>query len=163
MRKVKLFIVTAILSTVMSMTALAGEWKQDNIGWWYQNDDGSYPINTWIEDGYYWYHFNPDGYMQTGWIQLDDGWYNFRDDGSCSNMFDITGKPVGAPGEGWISYSTGSAATLADDLVHGRVVKYNGMYWIGPDYVDNEDITYEHDIANESLSDRYSLADMQFN
>lgn len=162
MKKLKLFFATACLSAIMSMTSLAGEWRQDTIGWWYQNDDGTYPINTWIYDEDYWYHFGSNGYMQTGWIQLDDGWYGFRDDGSCGNMFDITGKPLGAPSEGWISYSTGSAATLADDLAHGRVVKYNGIYWIGPDFVDNEEIVYEHDVSTEPLQNRYGLADMQF-
>jgi len=30
-----------------AFTTFAGEWKQDTTGWWYQNDDGSYPVNTW--------------------------------------------------------------------------------------------------------------------
>ncbi len=69
MKKVQLFITTAILSTVMGMTALAGEWKQNTIGWWYQNDGGSYPTNQWkwldgnndgISECYY---FDSNGYM----------------------------------------------------------------------------------------------------
>ncbi|WP_024346046.1 hypothetical protein [Lacrimispora indolis] len=69
MEKVQLFITTAILSTVMGMTAFAGEWKQDTIGWWYQNDGGSYPTNQWqwldgnndgISECYY---FDSNGYM----------------------------------------------------------------------------------------------------
>ena len=35
------------LSVLTSMSAFAGEWKQDLTGWWYQNDDGSYPTSTW--------------------------------------------------------------------------------------------------------------------
>lgn len=35
MGKLKLFIAAALLSASLSMTALAGEWKQDNTGWWY--------------------------------------------------------------------------------------------------------------------------------
>jgi glucan-binding YG repeat protein len=38
-------------------------WKQDNIGWWYQNVDGSYPKSAWqLIDGKY-YYFNEVGYM----------------------------------------------------------------------------------------------------
>ena len=45
MKKMKVFITSVLLSSALSITALAGEWKQDDIGWWYQNDDGSYPVN----------------------------------------------------------------------------------------------------------------------
>ncbi len=34
----------------------AGSWQQDNIGWWWQEDDGSYPVNTWK-----WIDGNGDG------------------------------------------------------------------------------------------------------
>ncbi|WP_312502933.1 hypothetical protein [Lacrimispora sp.] len=38
-------------------------WKQDSIGWWYQNADGSYPKSAWqLINGKY-YYFNGDGYM----------------------------------------------------------------------------------------------------
>lgn len=55
-----------ILSTI---PAFAGQWKQDSTGWWYQNDDGSYPTSTWnwidgnndgIAESYY---FNSNGYI----------------------------------------------------------------------------------------------------
>ena len=35
------------LSLSSSLTALAGTWKQDSKGWWYQRDNGSYPSNGW--------------------------------------------------------------------------------------------------------------------
>ena len=47
MKKMKVFITSVLLSSALSITALAGEWKQDDIGWWYQNDDGSYTTDTW--------------------------------------------------------------------------------------------------------------------
>ena len=44
-------------------------WKQDNIGWWYQNADGSYPTNTWKEISGAWYYFEGNGYMAANkWI-----------------------------------------------------------------------------------------------
>lgn len=61
-------LVTA-LSLSSSLTALAGTWKQDGKGWWYQRDNGSYPSSCWewidgnndgISECYY---FNEIGYM----------------------------------------------------------------------------------------------------
>lgn len=57
------------MSLCLSFTAYAGEWKQDDNGWWWQNDDGTYPTNTWqwldgnkdgISECYY---FGNDGYL----------------------------------------------------------------------------------------------------
>ena len=44
---VKVLTLATLLSTFYPLTSFAGEWKSDNNGWWYQNDDGSYPKNTW--------------------------------------------------------------------------------------------------------------------
>lgn len=50
------------LSVSSSMIVYAGQWQEDETGRWYQNDDGSYPTNTWKEiDGAY-YYFWSDGY-----------------------------------------------------------------------------------------------------
>lgn len=68
---VKVLTLATLLSTFYPLTSFAGEWKSDNNGWWYQNDDGSYPKNTWqqidgnkdgISESYY---FNENGYLLT--------------------------------------------------------------------------------------------------
>ncbi len=46
MNKTKLLITSVILTTAISITAFAGQWKQDIVGWWYQNDDGCYLRNA---------------------------------------------------------------------------------------------------------------------
>lgn len=51
-----------MLTVAMAMPAMAASWQQDQVGWWYQNDDGSY-----LKDGWNWidgrcYYFNSDGY-----------------------------------------------------------------------------------------------------
>jgi hypothetical protein len=38
-------------------------WKQDNTGWWYQNEDGSYPKSAWQLIDRKYYYFNEVGYM----------------------------------------------------------------------------------------------------
>lgn len=59
---------TMTMAFAMNITALAGQWRSDANGWWWQNDDGSYPRNTWqwidgnndgIKESYY---FDPNGY-----------------------------------------------------------------------------------------------------
>lgn len=68
---VKVLTLATLLSTFYPLASFAGEWKSDNNGWWYQNDDGSYPKNTWqwidgnkdgISESYY---FNENGYLLT--------------------------------------------------------------------------------------------------
>lgn len=58
-----------LLTLSATITSFAGSWKQDNVGWWYQRDNGSYPSNGWewvdgnndgISECYY---FNEAGYM----------------------------------------------------------------------------------------------------
>lgn len=65
---------TLTISSMWSMTALAGEWKLDSSGWWYQNDDGSYPKEQWQEIGGQYYYFKPDGYMLAD-SMTPDGYY----------------------------------------------------------------------------------------
>lgn len=55
----------------MCMTTFAGEWKQDATGWWYQNDDGGYPVSTWQEIDGKQYYFNENGYLLTNTITPD--------------------------------------------------------------------------------------------
>lgn len=108
MKKAKLLIASTIISMVLSITAFAGEWKQNTSGWWYQNDDGSYSQNAWLQDNEKWYHFDANGYMQTGWLDLSSTWYylnqsgemqtspiyldgityNFNKDGACINRWE---------------------------------------------------------------------------
>lgn len=65
---------TAALVMGNAATSLAAGWVQDDLGWWYQRDDGSYPANTWWqdEDGM-WYLFDENGYIYTGCYRLVDG------------------------------------------------------------------------------------------
>ncbi len=66
MKKARLFLATLSMSAIMCITAMAGEWKQDQTGWWYQNDDGSYQTNQWFQDfDGTWYYLNESGYMLT--------------------------------------------------------------------------------------------------
>lgn len=59
-------IMAAALTLSGSITAFAGSWQQDGSGWWYQNDDGSWPANTWQWINGKCYYFDESGYMLSG-------------------------------------------------------------------------------------------------
>lgn len=59
---------SALITFAATTTVFAGTWKQDNVGWWWQRDNGSYPANGWewidgnndgVSECYY---FNASGY-----------------------------------------------------------------------------------------------------
>lgn len=41
-RKLLVTVAAGLMSLALSIPVFAGEWKQDETGWWYQNEDGSY-------------------------------------------------------------------------------------------------------------------------
>lgn len=90
------------------------KWVHDNVGWWYQRADGSYPKSQWLLLDCY-YYFNDKGYalanewlnyggnwywlkgncrMATGWHYIDKHWYYLNPTGTKN-------KPVGAMLDGW--------------------------------------------------------------
>lgn len=79
-----------------SVWVLPGRWKQDAKGWWYEEADGSYPVQTWKairsngED--VWYYFDEQGYMKTGWFTDTDGYVYYLDtaEGSTNGQM-VTG------------------------------------------------------------------------
>ncbi|MFQ8776612.1 MAG: hypothetical protein ACLR78_02880 [Roseburia sp.] len=62
---------TAAMAASMGMTAFAGQWVQNTTGWWWQEDNGSYPVSQWKwldgnKDGIYeCYAFDSNGYIYT--------------------------------------------------------------------------------------------------
>ncbi|WP_432627709.1 hypothetical protein [Brotaphodocola sp.] len=82
MRKLKIVIVAVLLSSLFVMVSYAGQWKADEKGYWWQEDDGSYPVNTWrwidgdgdgISECYY---FDGNGYMLSDTITQDGNQVN---------------------------------------------------------------------------------------
>ncbi len=137
MRKMQLFLAAALLTAAFSMTSYAADWKSNDNGWWYENDDGTYPAGKLEKVGENWYYFNADGYAQQGWVQLDTGWYELNDFGICQNPIDpATNQPAGAPYGGWIKYVEwfGSKEDLG-------AVFHNNFYWIKFYDIEKTDIT----------------------
>lgn len=69
----KLALMVMALCLMAPITSFAGEWQQNNKGWWVQNDDGTYLTNQWYqspESGLY-YYMGADGYMLVNAITPD--------------------------------------------------------------------------------------------
>ena len=49
----------AAFSSIMVSSAWAGTWKQNNVGWWFDNGNGTYPASTWQ-----WIDGNNDGIVE---------------------------------------------------------------------------------------------------
>lgn len=63
----------------------AGSWIQNDTGWWYQNQDGSYPSSGWQLINDMWYAFDETGYMKTGWYTENDRWFYLQESGAMAS------------------------------------------------------------------------------
>ena len=103
MKKIPALMITAALVLASSVTTFAGQWRADSTGWWYQEDNGSYPRDAWRFINGSWYYFYSNGYMaHDTWI---GGLYYVGSDGRMlSNTITPDGYQVGADGK-WIQTS----------------------------------------------------------
>ena len=93
----------------------AGGWKQNKTGWWWEEDNGSYPIKSWKNIGGTWYYFDGNGYMVTGWLKLSGGWYYLTESGAMATGWVQVGN---------IWYYMNESGVMQADT------------WIGDNYVD---------------------------
>lgn len=169
MKKTKLLLATLAMSATMCMTAFAGQWKQDDTGWWYQNDDGSYSTNAWQDIDGNAYLFDANGYMRTGWVQAVKGnWYYLNSTGELryddltengvTYHFDSNGVCTN-PNEGGIDFNSDYQSILDQERLNaGKRLEEQPTQ--GQAY--EEEIVYEHDVAPASKANRYGLSDMEF-
>lgn len=74
-------------------------WKQDEAGWWYQNQDGSFTKSNWQVIDEKWYFFDEIGYMRTGWIEWEGKSYYCTEQGDMlMNTTTPDGHTVDAAG-----------------------------------------------------------------
>ena len=133
MKRTKLFLLITTISAAMSFTAWAGQWQQNETGWWYQNDDGSYPSSCWQEINGKFYYFDGDGYMLADTV-TPDGY--LVDDGGA-----------------WMEHAVTEFSTATSKPV---TVKEAGAYRVGTDLEAGEYILFaedEHGAYYEVCSD----------
>lgn len=65
-------LMASALSLATVSVAFAGQWVKDGRGWWYQRDNGTYPVSEWMQDtDGKWYYFGGDGYMLANTVTPD--------------------------------------------------------------------------------------------
>lgn len=117
--RLKLDILGAFRFNALGHEGGTAMWKQDSTGWWWQNADGSYPVNKWQKINGAYYHFDNRGYMQTGWLNLGTEkapkWYWLDTDGARrqSTWAEVNDKwyyfdKNGLMLTGWIHYKNGN-------------------------------------------------------
>lgn len=81
-------------------------WNKDASGWWWRDEDGTYPKNEWRLINHHWYLFNEHGYMVTGWHRWDG---NVTDPGEGGDWYFLD-NTNGGPLEGacWHSKENGA-------------------------------------------------------
>lgn len=104
MKKWKKLLFAAVPMTMaLSFTSLAGEWHEDMVGWWYENDDGSC-----LKNGWHWvdgdgdgraecYYFNLRGYVVDDFGQADG--YEINKDGAWTVNGEVQTKKVSLPND----------------------------------------------------------------
>ena len=125
MKKIIRKLATAILAVTLAFsmipaTVQAAGWKQNKNGYWWQENDYSYPKNQWKTIYGKQYHFNSGGYMDTGWTKVDGRWYYLgaRNDGAKKTYWQkVYGK----------YYWLGSNGVMRT----GWQKVYNKYYWLG--------------------------------
>ncbi len=113
MKKLLVLLMSTIITLSSAFISFAGEWKQDNVGWWYQKDDGSYVKDDWLTlNDTAKYHFDSNGYMQTGLAEINGVRHYFYEDGRLTHNWDT---PEG--------YKVDSDGKIVDENTPGIIFK----------------------------------------
>lgn len=102
-RKLGTAVLAAALALAVSGTAFAAGWQRNEKGWWWQNEDGTYPVNSWR-----WLDGNQDGIAEC---------YYFDENGYClQDRNTPDGYTVGENGA-WVA--GGAVQAMAAVLLDG--------------------------------------------
>ena len=124
MKKLTAICIGLAFAVAAAIPAYAGTWRQDAAGWWYQNDDGSYPAGCWQwidSDGdgtAECYYFYADGYMAhnndiNGYHVNDAGQWVIGEKVQRTNVAAVGAAASGAASSGAAATASGTAATTA--------------------------------------------------
>lgn len=137
----------AVMTAGFSMTSFAGEWKQDQVGWWYQNEDGSYAKDGWAHIDNVWYWFDEAGYMETGWISDNGNYYYLVESGGMAANTDLVIDGL--------HYRFGSDGAMLDDWFFSNSISDYSIYIPDGSYF-YEDVVLD---AMENSYDFYAQID----
>lgn len=103
-------IVPAVIYSGSTGDAKAGpgtaHWEQNERGYWYTHDDGSFTKNAWENIGGSWYYFDAEGYMLAdAWVEQDGKQYRVGADGAM-----LAGQEIEVDGRKYELSEDGTAA-----------------------------------------------------
>ena len=137
MRK-KLSVISMIIALMMTAPAYAGQWRVDNTGWWYQEDNGSYPREAWRFINGSWYYFYSNGYMaHDAWIS---GLYYVGSDGRMlTNTITPDGYQVDANGK-WVTENRNNrfGKPVEGYYVYSYTNNVDDNYIVEPEYIGEQ-------------------------
>lgn len=123
---------------------IPGLWVQDTSGWWWQNNDGTYPVNEWAwldgnDDGVAeCYYFDPDGYIFQS-QSTPDG-YSVNANGAWMINGTVQTKTIGTQtkitaGTGTSSSNTPEKQAVSSSTGSSAVSEHNasgvsGLVWV---------------------------------
>ena len=129
MKKLTAFCMGLTFAVAAALPAYAGTWRQDASGWWYQNDDGTYPAGGWQ-----WIDGNGDGTAEC---------YYFYSDGYMASNNDINGYHVNDAGQwtvgervqrktaaGEASPASPSSASPGRDMSYAQYCRGINSLWV---------------------------------
>ena len=131
----------AILASTPAMLqdVNAASWKKNNVGWWWQEDNGSYPKNTLKKVGGQNYYFDSRGYMATGWVKSNNKWYYFNPNGAMATGWKQVGNTwyylnsSGVMQTGWLNLgNTWYYLNESGAMQTGWLKSGNTWYYLNP-------------------------------
>jgi len=124
-----------LASSLAPVSVQAASWKQNKTGWWWQEDNGSYPVSQWKVINGKWYAFDERGYMRSGWFLSNGKWYYLgaANDGSMKTSWQLVNGS-------WYYMNPGNGDMAANQWIGNYYVGGSGAMltnqWIGNYYVD---------------------------
>lgn len=147
MKRKTLVILTVVGMLSTSMTSFAGEWRKDEVGWWWLNNDGTYPINEWK-----WIDGNKDGVSEC---------YYFGSDGYILMDTVIEGYQVTSDGSWVVDGKTMTKVTeiksQVEESAYTRGTRFEleeGEYLVGYDFDEG---TYNINLVSGKGTIRYKF------
>ena len=126
MRKILILTAATVFSMCLSINVMAGTWKKDSNGWWYDYGNGSFPKSGWEwidDDGDSYaesYYFNDKGYILTNTVK--DG-YKINPSGAwIDSMGQVQKKEIKTPNK------KGLAVTNLDNN-HAAELGVSNIIW----------------------------------
>ena len=140
--------VTMMLVAFASAPAFAGQWQSDATGWWWQNDDGSYPANCWQwldgnQDGIAeCYYFDATGYMLADTITPD----GYQVDGNGAWIMNGAVQTQAAGGAGQQGQDAQGTDTQGQSQSGVYADDYSGIYSV-PYYDVSGNVESYHEVT----------------